>query len=61
MAEKKEIKTLDEALDYIEELESSLRDAINIVMKRDDQLGAAEKRIMDLEEKMERLQEKKQA
>ncbi len=53
----KKIKTLDEALDYIDELEASLREAIDVVMKRDDQLSLAEKRIYDLEEKLERLEE----
>lgn len=58
MKEKREIKTLDEALDYIDELEASLREAIEIVMKRDDQLSATEKRIYDLEEQIEKLKEK---
>jgi len=57
MKEKKKIKTLDEALDYIAELEKGLRDAIEIVLKRDDQLSAAEKRIVELEIKLENLED----
>lgn len=57
MTEKKEIKTLDEALDYIDELEKALRDAIEVVMKRDDQLSATEKRIVELEFKLENMEE----
>lgn len=55
MTEKKP-KTLDEALDYIEELEQALREAIAIVMKRDDQLSATERRLSNLEDKLEELQ-----
>lgn len=57
MKEKKKIKTLDEALEYIDELEKGLRDAIEVVLKRDDQLSAAEKRIVELETKLEDLTE----
>lgn len=57
MKEKKKIKTLNEALDYIAELEKGLRDAIEIVLKRDDQLSAAEKRIVELEIKLENLED----
>lgn len=56
MTEKREVKTLDEALDYIEELETGLREAIEIVMKRDDQLSATEKKVLDLEYKLEKLE-----
>ncbi len=55
MTEKRDPKTLDEALDYIEELEKALREAIEIVMKRDDQLSATERRVADLEEQLEEL------
>lgn len=57
MSEKKEIKTLDEALDRIEELEAGLQQAIDLVMKRDDQLSASEKRILELEHKLDNLQD----
>jgi hypothetical protein len=56
MTEKREVKTLDEALDYIEELETSLREAIEIVMKRDDQLRSTERKVLDLETKLDNLQ-----
>lgn len=56
MTEKREVKTLDEALDYIEELETGLREAIEIVLKRDDQLSATEKKVLDLEYKLEKLE-----
>ena len=56
MTEKREVKTLDEALDYIEELETGLREAIEIVMKRDDQLSATEKKVLDLEYKLEKFE-----
>jgi hypothetical protein len=55
MTEKREVKTLDEALDYIEELETSLREAIEIVMKRDDQLRSTERKVLDLETKLDNL------
>lgn len=56
MTKKREVKTLDEALDYIEELETSLREAIEIVMKRDDQLRSTERKVLDLETKLDNLQ-----
>ena len=56
MTAKREVKTLDEALDYIEELETSLREAIEIVMKRDDQLRSTERKVLDLETKLDNLQ-----
>jgi len=55
MKDKKEIKTLDAALDRIEELEAGIQQAIDVVLKRDDQLRATERRILELEDKLESL------
>lgn len=56
---KEAIRTLEEAMVYIDELEKNLKEAISLVMKRDDQLTVAERRIFELESSIEELEAKR--
>ena len=47
-----EPQTLEEAKTRIRKLEEKLDEAIEIILKRDDQLTAAERRILELEIKL---------
>jgi len=46
---------LSEALARVDVLEKKLDEAIDLILKRDDQLSAAERKVLDLEEKLESL------
>lgn len=50
----KHVETFEQATARIAELERALDDAINIILKRDDQLTACERRLRQLEEKSDK-------
>ncbi len=56
--ESEQISDIAQARKRIKQLEAKLTDAIDLVVKRDDQLSVYERRIMDLEELVEKLQNK---
>lgn len=52
-ADIQKIETLEQANARIEQLEAKLDEAIEIILKRDDQLTLAERRICELERQLE--------
>jgi len=53
----KEITTLEEAMLRIGELEKKFDEAIDIILKRDEQLLAREREILSLQERLEKYEE----
>ena len=51
-----EITTLEEAKARIVELEKKLDEAIDIIMKRDEQLDATERRLLNLQSRLESIE-----
>ena len=49
----KPIETLEDAIARIGELESALDESITLLIKRDDQIVAYERQIMQLEQKLD--------
>ena len=50
--DQEQIKDLDTALARIEELEKKLDEAIDVVVKRDDELDRMQRRILNLEDQL---------
>jgi len=49
------VKTLEEAKTCIRQLEEKLDDAIKIILKRDTELEEAERKLFDIEDRLENM------
>ena len=50
-----DVKTLEEARTCIRQLEEKLEDAITIIVKRDTELEEAERKLFDVEDRLENM------
>ena len=51
------VETLEDSRKFIRQLEGKLDEAISIILRRDDELEQAERKILDLEERLEKCKE----